>query len=60
MTEIPPRAPIISEEYAKVNGMPHFRRTYADGTVEFEPRDFVSQLPILYLPEGVADWMDLT
>ena len=32
-----PRAPVvIAEEYCEINGQPHFKRTYNDGTVEFE------------------------
>ena len=27
---------VVKEEYAEVNGVPHTKRTYADGTVEFE------------------------
>ena len=37
VTEIPLRPQIISEEYTEVNGMTHYRRTFADGTVELEP-----------------------
>ena len=32
-----PRMPlVIAEEYCEINGQPHFKRTYNDGTVEFE------------------------
>ena len=33
---VPPMRRVISEEYAEVDGQPHTKRTYADGTVEFE------------------------
>ena len=33
---VPPRPRIVSEEYTEVNGQPHTKRPYADGTVEFE------------------------
>ena len=32
----PPLPRIISEEYAEINGQARTKRTYADGTVEFE------------------------
>ena len=28
---------IQSEEYCELDGMPHFKRTFTDGTVEYEP-----------------------
>ena len=32
-----PRMPlVIAEEYCEINGQPHFKRTYNDGTVEYE------------------------
>jgi hypothetical protein len=34
--QVPTRPPIISEEYCEINGQPHFKRTLADGTVEYE------------------------
>ena len=34
--QVPMRPPIISEEYCEINGQPHFKRTLADGTVEYE------------------------
>ena len=34
--QVPMRSPIISEEYCEINGQPHYKRTLADGTVEYE------------------------
>jgi hypothetical protein len=32
-----PRMPLlVAEEYCETNGQPHFKRTYNDGSVEFE------------------------
>ena len=32
-----PRMPLlVAEEYCEINGQPHFKRTYNDGTVEYE------------------------
>ena len=28
---------IRSGEYCEIDGMPHFKRTFTDGTVEYEP-----------------------
>ena len=36
VSQQPPIAPIVSEEYCEINGIPHYKRTFADGTVEFE------------------------